>query len=257
MKAFILAAGLGTRLKPWTDSHPKALVPVKGVPMLQRVVERMYAQGITDITVNVHHFADQIIEFIKQKGWNINISHEREQLLDTGGALVHAARFLEGDEPVVVHNVDILSNADFNNIGSLWADATLLVSDRPSSRKLIFDDEMNLEGWHNLTSGIFRPEYMAETLKAGTERTVDGSLKDEITASGYTELAFSGIYTISPSFIWNMKQRGWDDGRFSIIDYLLETCGESIYKGYEQPDLEILDIGKPDSLNRANNLDFL
>ncbi|MDE6382409.1 MAG: NTP transferase domain-containing protein, partial [Muribaculaceae bacterium] len=114
MKAFILAAGLGTRLRPWTLEHPKALVPVGGVPMLERVILRMRDQGFDDITVNVHHFADQIVDFLNARdfGVAVHISDERERLLDTGGAILHASRFLAADPaPFLVHNVDILSDA--------------------------------------------------------------------------------------------------------------------------------------------------
>lgn len=238
MKGFILAAGLGTRLKPWTDSHPKALVPVAGVPMLERVIDKMHRAGITDITVNVHHFADQIIDFILSKGWRINISDERERLLDTGGALLHAAEFLEGTEPVLVHNADILSDADLNDIIYPGADVSLLVSDRTSSRKLIFDAEMNLEGWHNLTTGEFRPDYLYPS-------------PNPILPESSTQLAFSGIYVFMPRFLWEMRQQGWDGCRFSIVDYWLDTLSEGIYKGVERNNLRLIDIGKPDSLNRA------
>lgn len=115
MKAMILAAGLGTRLRPWTLQHPKALVPVGGIPMLHRVITSLTAQGFDDITVNIHHFGQQIIDFLNSKeyGTRINISDERGHLLDTGGGIVHASKFLCADaEPFLVHNVDILSDAD-------------------------------------------------------------------------------------------------------------------------------------------------
>lgn len=236
MKGFIPAAGVGSRLKPWTDLHPKALAPVGGVPMLQRVIEKMYDNGITDITVNVYHFADQIIDFIKSKGWDIKISDERPELLETGGALLKAEKFLCGDEPVLVHNADILSNADFQTLlddhRRKNAMATLLVSDRDSSRKLLFDDENRLKGWHSLTSGEYRPGNF-------------------IPDSSYSEKAFSGIYIVSPQIIDEMKRREFS-GKFSIMDFFLTSLPSLPFYGSVRPDLKLIDIGKPDSLNRAN-----
>lgn len=242
MKGFILAAGMGTRLKPWTDKHPKSLVPVGGVPMLERVVTKMHKAGIKDITINVHHFADQIINFIGEKGWNINISDERDQLLETGGGLLKASSLLEGNEPVLVHNVDILSNADFQLIeekhSASLADVTLLVSKRESSRKLLFDKAGRMRGWHNLNTGEFKPKGMTEVYSLNR---------------GLDNLAFSGIYMISTDIFREMKSRGWG-GRFSIMDFLLATLDHFAYFGIQQEGFEMIDIGKPDSLNRANQI---
>ena len=232
MKALILAAGLGSRLKPWTDSHPKALVPVGGKPMLERLIEKMHYFGIYDITINVFHFADQITDFIRDKGWDIKISDERPELLETGGAILKASPLLKGEEPVIVHNADILSNADFMTLAQQHTsrDATLLVSGRESSRKLYFDDEMKLTGWTDVRNGECKPEYNSDTMRR--------------------QFAFSGIYVISPKIFKLMKQQGWS-GRFSIIEFFLSSMNDGRYFGYEYPGLEILDIGKPDSLNRA------
>lgn len=241
MKGFILAAGLGTRLKPWTDHHPKALVPVGGVPMLQRVVEKKYKGGITDITVNCFHFADQIKDLIKEKGWKINVVDESPLLLETGGAILNAASYLEGDEPILVHNVDILSNADFAHLEEVHkkncCDATLLVSDRESSRKLIFNSEGRLVGWHSLTTDEFRP----------------GGFKP---SNEDFEMAFSGIYMISPMVISKMKSLGWS-GRFSIIDFFLSSLESVDCRAYAQPKLQLIDIGKPDALEKANGQSLL
>lgn len=241
MKGFILAAGLGTRLKPWTDHHPKALVPVGGVPMLQRVVEKMHKAGITDITVNCFHFANQIKDFIREKGWEINVVDETPLLLETGGAILNAAPFLEGDEPILVHNVDILSNADFDHLEGAHikdnCDATLLVSDRVSSRKLIFNSDGRLVGWHSLTTDEFRP--------AGFKPSEEDS-----------EMAFSGIYVISPTVISKMKSLGWK-GRFSIIDFFLSSLESVDCRAYAQPKLQLIDIGKPDALEKANGQSLL
>lgn len=234
MKGFILCAGLGTRLKPWTENHPKALFPIEGVPMLERVVEKMLGSGITDITVNVHHFADQIVNFIKDKGWkNIHISDETGELLETGGAILHAQKFLGANsEPILVHNVDILSNADFKQLAEEHSksqrDATLLVSERNSSRRLVFNDEMRLAGWHSIATGEYRPEnFNPENHKIVS----------------YHEYPFSGIYIINPQLIEKMKRGGWK-GKFSIMDFFLATLHENIYKGYYKSDLWLEDIGK-------------
>ena len=236
MKGFIPAAGLGSRLKPWTDFHPKALVPVDGLPMLARVIQRLQESGIEDITVNTFHFAEQIIDFLKRYEGSFHISDERPVLLETGGALLYARRFLYGCEPILIHNADILSNADLNELENFHyqsrADITLLISERESSRKLVFDTDMSLTGWHDLSSNIFRP---------------DGFSADP----AYREYAFSGIYIVSPSVIDTMISRGFN-GAFSIMDFMLSSINEINIRGFLQPDLKLLDIGKPDSLNRAS-----
>ena len=237
MKAFILAAGLGTRLKPWTLSHPKALVPVGDKPMLLRVIENLQNQGFDEISLNIHHFGDQIIEFLDRSNLKkIKVSDETDCLLDTGGALLHAGPLLcQDDSPVLVHNVDILSNADFRKLiefhNSTGADITLLVSDRKSTRKLIFDSEMNLKGWHNLLTDEYRP--------AGIRPAPDD-----------VELAFSGIYVISPELIAEMPSDGFS-GKFSVIDYFLFQAGKRKLKGCRVPDLKLIDIGKPETLSQA------
>lgn len=243
MKGFVLAAGLGTRLKPWTDFHPKALVPVDGVPMLQCVIEKMVGSGITGITVNVFHFADQVIDFINGMGRNINVSDERPLLLETGGAILKASPFLKGEEPVLIHNADILSNADISLLEREFeksgCDALLLVSNRLSSRKLLFDADMRLKGWHSLKTDDFKPDKVAELNKASINMN-------------FRELAFSGIYIISPRVIQDMKVSGWS-GKFSIMDYFLSSLDRMDIRGFEDPNLRLIDIGKPDSLNRASS----
>lgn len=245
MKAFILAAGLGTRLRPWTLENPKALVPVGGVPMLERVIINLRNQGFSKIVVNVHHFASKIVDFLDSRdfGVEISVSDESDRLLDTGGALLHARDLLAGDnEPFLIHNVDILSNADLASLmqahernQKLGALSTLLVSDRKSSRKLIFSPDMELRGWHNLSTDEFRP-------KEFNQSTND------------TELAFSGIHVMSPDMLGLMESRGMS-GAFPIIDFLLEVASSghasSIVRGEFVGDLELIDIGKPDTLAKA------
>ncbi|MDE6523483.1 MAG: NTP transferase domain-containing protein [Muribaculaceae bacterium] len=240
MKTMIMCAGLGTRLKPWTDEHPKALVPVGGVPMLRRVIERLADQGFDEVTINVHHFADQIIEFIQKEKLpvkNINVSHESKALLDTGGGILNAESFLAKDSrPFLVHNVDILSNADLKKLYDAFeksdAHIILLVSDRKSDRRLVFDKCLNLKGWVNLKTGHIRPDNLII------------NEEDKI-------LAFSGIYIMSPEVFSIMKNGGFS-GAFPIMDFFLSGISDLKIKGVSQDGLEIIDIGKPDTLHRAN-----
>lgn len=236
----ILAAGLGTRLKPWTDSHPKALVPVKGVPMLERVIVNLKSQGFERITVNVHHFAEQVLKFLRERdfGVSISISDESGQLLDTGGAILRARHLLDLESgPVLIHNVDILSDAD---LGALMrsheasgADSTLLVSDRESSRKLIFDhEEMTLEGWHNEKLDIYKPAGFIPT-------------------AGDREYAFSGIHVVGKDLVEDMARLEQEE-KFSIMDFLLRPENTCDIRGYLKRGLRLIDIGKPETLERAN-----
>ncbi|MDE7410182.1 MAG: NTP transferase domain-containing protein [Muribaculaceae bacterium] len=239
MKTMILCAGLGTRLKPWTDSHPKALVPVAGVPMLKRVSDRLIEQGFDEVTVNVHHFADQIVSFIRKDrtlSEKVRISYETETLLDTGGGILHAEEFLRSDpSPFLVHNVDILSNADLKAIMEdhmrSGRHVTLLVSERTSDRKLVFNPGMRLKGWLNLKSREKRPSSLSMTAD------------DEM-------YAFSGIYVLSVDVFDIMRSYGFS-GAFPIMDFFLSDIPELKIGGYVQKDLDIIDIGKPDTLHRA------
>ena len=236
MNAFIFAAGLGTRLKPLTDTMPKALVPVAGKPLLAHVVEKLKAAGCKKIVINIHHFGDMIVDYVKSQGnFGIDIvfSDEREMLLETGGAIKHAVEFL-GNEPFLIHNVDILSNVD---IKALWEEhlnsgsaATLLVSKRSSSRALLFDAEGNLTAWTNKTTGEVKTPY------------------ESVDIASLEELAFSGIHVFSPSLF---KYFGAYPEKFSIIDFYLNTCKAEKIKAYTQEGLQLLDVGKLDSLEKA------
>lgn len=236
MKAMILAAGLGTRLRPWTLEHPKALVPVRGVPMLERVIVRLKEEGFNDIVVNIHHFGDQIIDFLGSKdfGVRIRISDERGGLLDTGGGLVHADRIL-GNDPVLVHNVDILSNADLRNLilthKESRAGGSLLVSDRESSRKLIFDTDMKLKGWHHLGKDEYKPQSYTFN-------------------EGDTEYAFSGIYVTDGEMRREMH-RLFGERAFPVMDYFLSKDRRARVNGVVAPNLNLIDIGKPTTLKAA------
>ena len=238
MKAMIFAAGLGTRLKPWTLHHPKALVPVGGVPMLERVIVKLKSQGFDDFVINVHHFADQIIDFVNAADFGVTIrfSDERERLLDTGGGLLKAAPLLFADnEPVLIHNADILSDANLQQLMSAHkGDATLLVSDRNSSRKLVVNGNSRLCGWHNEKSDEYRP--------AGF-----------VPAAGMSEVAFSGIHVVSPSVIAMMRNDGYPEA-FPIMDFYLARCGDADFNVHKSDNLQLIDIGKPETLAIANRL---
>lgn len=240
MKAMIFAAGLGSRLKPLTDTMPKALVPVAGCPMLEHVILKLKASGFTEIVINIHHFGEQIIDFLKTNndfGLTIHISDERDRLLDTGGGIRKARLFFENSgEPFLVHNVDILSDMNLKELydfhmqsGSV---ATLLASRRTTSHYLLFDTERKLRGWINKDTGQVKPE---------------GFHYDE---SLYREYAFSGIHVFSPAVFRLMEAPRWE-GKFSIMDFYLATCGQTDYSGYLAEKLELIDIGKPETLARA------
>lgn len=253
MKGFILAAGLGTRLRPFTLENPKALVPVGGVPMLERVILRMKDNDINTIIVNIHHFGEKIIEFLKANdnfGLDIRISDERDLLRDTGGGLLHALELLEDDEPLMMHNVDILSNAPLKELAERHlesqSDATLLVSERDSSRQLIFDDDRNLSGWHHVGESRYRPKALGEEVKRS----------GGILPNGKIERAFSGIHIVNPAAIRREMTRQKRTGVFSIIDFYLDSIGSLKVKGVDMPNLEMIDIGKPASLARANEIQF-
>ena len=235
MKAMIFAAGLGTRLKPLTDHMPKALVPVAGKPMLEHVINKLIAAGVDGIVINVHHFAQQIIDFLKEKdnfGIPIWISDETGELLETGGGIKKAAPYF--NEPFLVHNADILSNVDLKALYDFHItsgnDATLLVSSRKTARYLLFDDSNRLCGWVN-----------KETLQTKPEGFV-------YQPAAQQEYAFGGIHIISPTIFKHME--GWS-GKFSIMDFYLQTCQKAKLGGYPKEDLQLIDIGKPEMLAKA------
>ena len=232
----IFAAGLGTRLKPLTDHMPKALVPVAGKPMLEHVIEKLKAAGFDEIVINVHHFANQIIDFLKEKnnfGITIHISDETDFLLDTGGGIKKAAPYF--DEPFLIHNVDILSNTDLKALYNYHLqsgnDATLLVSPRQTTRYLLFNSDRRLCGWINKNTLQTKPEGFIYQ------------------PNGQKEYAFSGIHIISPGLFKYMDEK-WN-GKFSIMDFYLQLCQEALIGGYAKEDLQLIDIGKPETLAKA------
>ena len=242
MKALVFAAGLGTRLKPLTDTTPKALVPVGGVALLERVMRKLVAAGYNDIVINVHHFADQIRDFVAAHdnfGVKVFFSDETDLLRETGGGIRHAAPLLEGgSEPFLVHNVDILSNLDLawfraqHQAGDL---STILVSDRPTQRYFLFDDAGLLVGWTNIATGEVRSPY------AG------------IDPDCCTRLAFAGIHCISPDIFPLM--RDWPE-KFGIVDFYLSVCRTHAIRAAVMPGLVLHDVGKVSELSLLDKLNF-
>jgi len=237
MKAMILAAGTGSRLKPLTDTMPKALIPVRGVPMLERAIIKIKAAGFTHLVINIHHKGEQIIDFLASKdnfGMDISISDERNYLLETGGAIKQAKKMLDGGEPFLVHNVDIFSDVDLAAMYRLHAGskslATLLVSRRQTSRQLLFNKEDRLCGWRNRETGEVKSFFP----------TFDPSL--------YFEYAFGGVHVLSPAIFDRMED--WT-GRFSIIDFYLSVCHRESIRFYTENNLQLIDAGKPEGLEDA------
>lgn len=235
----IFAAGLGTRLRPLTDNMPKALVPVAGKPMLGRVILRLKEAGFNDIIINIHHFGEQILDFLHAHdnfGVNIQISDERDRLLDTGGGIKKARSRLDGNEPFLVHNSDILTDmnlaAFYHHHRNTHAEASLLVSERKTSRYLLFDEACHLQGWVNKTTGEMKPEGF------------------HYREGDYKELAFGGIHVISPSLFRYMENDPWT-GKFSLIPFYLSVCRDARIQGYPLQDFRWFDIGNPETLAQA------
>jgi NDP-sugar pyrophosphorylase family protein len=235
----ILAAGLGTRLRPLTDTTPKALIPLRGKPLLEHLLRKLKAAGFGEIVVNVHHLGEQIIAFLQANhnfGLTIHISDERNYLLDTGGGIKQAAGFLPGDEPFLVHNVDILSDIDLaafyrshrEEAGVL---ATLLVDKRDSARRLFFDGDDRLCGWQNKETEEIRSFY------------------PDFSPDKYTPYTFGGVHVVSPRIFSLMEE--WT-GRFSIIDFYLSVCPRHPIQACRFPGSVLIDIGKPEALAEAD-----
>ncbi len=237
MKAMIFAAGLGTRLRPLTDTIPKALVPVAGKPLLQHIIEKLKEAGVNEMIINLHHLPDQIIDFIEANhrfGIRIEFSDEREQLLDTGGAIKKASWFFDDDQPFFIHNVDILSNIDFQKLLIHHQEnnsiATLVCSERETSRYLLFDESNHLKGWINEKTGEIK------------------SPVPNFNPFHHQKLAFSGIHVLQPAIFTPMQH--WPD-TFSIIDFYLASCDTHVITSYAPTGLHTIDAGKPDALPEA------
>lgn len=230
----LFAAGLGTRLKPFTDNHPKALAAVNGKTLLERNIEYLKSFGVNEFVINVHHFADQIKDFLNSKdnfGVTVHISDESDEVLETGGGLVKARKFLENDTFIVM-NVDILTDLDINHLIQVHEKhkpiVTLAVSDRNSSRKLLFEKDMWLKGWKNFSTG----EEIIES--------------DEI----LIEFAFSGIHIIEPE-LFDMLPKS---GKFSIMTNYMELMKSEIIMGYDHSGGKLVDVGRMESVIEAEGM---
>ena len=264
MKAMIFAAGLGTRLKPITDTMPKALVPVCGQPLLYHVITKLVAAGYDDLVVNVHHFPDRIIHYLHTHdfGARIAVSDERDFLRETGGGIKFARPLLDfstpptaplemteslsfrpseargeiyRQEPFLVHNVDIVSNLDLKWLREQHREsalATVVVSERKTQRYLLFDDDGRLKGWTNIATGEVRSPY------------------PDIDPDRYRKLAFAGIHLISPAIFAAFDQYGFGD-RFSIMDFYLRACADHPIYAAVPPSFRMVDVGKFDQLSDA------
>lgn len=238
MKALLLSAGLGTRLKPFTDHHPKALAPVNGRSLLEWNIRNLQRFGITDIVVNVHHFAGQITDLLQQEkgfGSSIEISDESDVVLETGGGLKKAAPFFAAEEDFLVMNVDILTNADigkmiaFHRAGTSLA--TLAVQQRTSSRYFLFDENMALQGWENVQTG---------------EEKIPSGSRD----ATWKPYAFSGIQVLNRDIFNRIQQ----EGKFSLVDVYLDLCASGQVTGWDHTGDLLLDVGKPESIGKAEAL---
>jgi NDP-sugar pyrophosphorylase family protein len=236
MKAMIFAAGLGTRFKPWTDSHPKALAVVNGKSLLQRNIEYLQQYNITEVVVNVHHFADQIIEAIeKNNGWgsNIIISDERNEVLETGGGLLKAKSLLQGNEPFVTLNADILTDLSIDNLLSFHRQNKALISfgitNRKSSRCFLFDENNRLCGWEN---------------------NVTGEKKISIAKDNLKPMAYSCVVVFEPNIFDIIPQQG----KFSLTETYLSLAANHLILGYEHSGDRFIDVGKPESVAVAEKL---
>ena len=252
MKAMIFAAGLGTRLKPLTDTLPKALVPLAGKTLLQWQIEKLKAAGIRDIVVNIHHFPDMIINYLKDNdnfGCNIQVSDERDMLLETGGGLRKAEEkfrslgvqeFRSSNEGILICNVDILSNIDIPTLLQAYNPdemGVVVVSERETQRYLLFNDENRLCGWTNIATGEVR-----------------GPIADYQSPIANRQLAFSGMQVLSPRIFDCMdevvKQKG---EKFSLIDLYLSIAQKEILRAYIPENYRMMDVGKIDQISEAES----
>lgn len=232
----IFAAGLGTRFKPWTDSHPKALAPVNGKSLLQRNIEYLQQYGIREVVINVHHFADQIIDAVKQQhGWgsNIIISDETDEVLETGGGLLKAKELLRGNEPFITLNADFLTDLNINSLINFHRERKGLISfavtNRKTSRYFLLDENNRLCGWRNV--------------KTGEERI-------SIPKQNLTEKAYSCVVIFQPEIFDLIPQRG----KFSLVDTYLSLAAQYPIYGYDHTGDKLVDVGKPESVAVAENL---
>ncbi len=243
MKAMLLAAGFGTRLKPFTNNHPKALAEVNGKTLLQYNIEYLQHFNIYDVVVNVHHFGEQIIQAIeKNAGWGSNmvISDESDAILETGGGLKRAARYLENEGSFVLMNTDVLTDLPLNEMILFHQEnkplATLATTNRQTSRYFLFNDENVLRGWKNVETG---------------EKKIPHSPLSENKEGKLIPKAFSGIHIIGNKIFDLMKHT---ETKFSMVDVYLSLCSEHKILSFDHSSSKFIDVGNPQSLNAAQEL---
>lgn len=269
----IFAAGLGTRLKPLTDNMPKALVPLAGKTLLQWQIERLKAAGITDIVVNVHHFPDMIINYLRDNnnfGCRIAVSDEREMLLETGGGLRKAKSLLFGvgsresgnsNEPILICNVDILSNIDLPTLLNAYNPdemGVVVVSERDTQRYLLFDEENRLCGWTNIATGEIRPASLASHLhnlqRSDLQPNGRSTGAADLPHSDLSRLAFSGMQVLNPRIFGYMDALAQEKGeKFSLIDLYLYIAEKEILRAFVPENYRMMDVGKIAQLSEAEN----
>lgn len=235
----IFSAGLGTRFKPWTNKHPKALAIVNGKPLLQRNIEYLQQFGIKDIIVNVHHFADQIEDAIQENdGWGstIIISDERNEVLETGGGLLKAKKLFKPGEKFITCNVDILTNLDISKLIAFHEENKALISfgvtDRKTSRYLLFDENNRLCGWRNT--------------KTGEERI-------SIPKKQFIEKAYSCAVVFDYAIFQLIEENNFS-GKFSLIDVYLKLAANNLIMGFDHSKDKLVDVGKPDTVAIAESI---
>ncbi len=236
INAMIFCAGLGTRFKPWTDKHPKALAIVNGKSLLQRNIEYLQQYNITDVVVNVHHFPGQIIRAIEDNdGWgsNIQISDERDEVLETGGGLLKAQELLSNGNPFLTLNADILTDLNINDLLSYHYEKKSLISfgvtDRRSSRNFLFDDHERLCGWQN---------------------NVTGEKRISIQTGPLIQKAYSCVVVFEPNIFELIPQRG----KFSLVETYLSLAADHVIAGYDHTGDRFVDVGKPESVAIAEEM---
>ena len=272
MRAMIFAAGLGTRLKPLTDTLPKALVPLAGKTLLQWQIERLKAAGITDIVVNVHHFPDMIINYLRDNdnfGCRIAVSDERDMLLETGGGLRKAKSLLLGigsresgnnDEPILICNVDILSNIDLPTLLQAYNPeemGVVVVSPRETQRYLLFDETDRLCGWTNIATGEIRPASLVSSLNIlppTGEADLQAKPTYQLQRSDLSPLAFSGMQVLNPRIFDVMDKVVAEKGdKFSLIDLYLSIAEKEILRAFIPENYRMMDVGKIAQLSEAES----
>ena len=249
MNAMIFAAGLGTRLRPLTNDRPKALVEVAGKTLLQHQIEKLKTAGFDHIVVNIHHFGQQIIDFLDANnnfGVDIKISDERAMLLDTGGGIKAAMRLFENDDPILIHNVDIISDIDLKALYNAHSEgnciATLAINQRETSRYLIFNEQLEMQGWTNIKTGEIKPAPLAQ-------RVSDYSSLASLNLYKY---AFSGIHIIDKKIDKYLNHK--KEAAFPIMDFYISLCQETKLKGINVTGHRWVDCGKPEHLNTAKSI---